>query len=250
MPNAKHKQDRPCDDFVNDVLLHQKALRQRALNLTKNFDAAEDLTQDTIVKALAASGSFEPGTNIKAWLFTIMRNHFLSGLRKKKEVELDPEWEKQIPDPADTFSLEEEDQIEYDFETALHAMASISEKYIDAVVLHDVADHAYSSIANEIGLAEGTVKSRIGRGRTKVAATLSSGSIPVYDIELWLTQKILSAHDKNTYLLAKAYELLLARYKVIRPRIDATQIPQESQKDVLADFEKIDPGIEDLFDDF
>lgn len=142
------------------------AMRRFARSLTRDAFSADDLVQDTLERALTRLDQFEPGTNIKAWLFTIMRNRFISDCRRRSarpEVESDEDQEVDL-----VTSANQEHVVELrEFERALAAMEP-GEREI--LVLAGLESMAYSEIADVLGIAVGTVKSRVARARTKLRA--------------------------------------------------------------------------------
>lgn len=252
MQSASRKLHRHCDSFENDVLQHREVLFRRALNLTKNRSAAEDLVQDTLLRAFMSRDSFTYGNDLRPWLFTIMRNRFLSGKRKKKELGIENmDWVAAIPDDSSYLDVREEsDEIEHDFEIVLHVMASLPDISVDAFVLHHYEGHQYDVVASELGMVLGTVKSRINRCQALLAKQLAAGKIVTTDVESWLSQKILCAHHDDKTLLAKTYEQILERYLRVRVRIIPPTTSTKPSVSLLVPLPESDAGIEDLFDDF
>ncbi len=165
---------RPATDpspagFEADALSYVDALYGAALRLTANPDDAEDLVQETYLKAFRAAGRFEPGTNLKAWLFTILHNTFLTERRDRSRdpaasdsdaVERAAESvEGARPSPEDLLLSESLDPA---IREALDAMPSA---YRQAVWLRDVEEFSYAEIARMLRIPAGTVMSRISRGR-------------------------------------------------------------------------------------
>jgi RNA polymerase sigma-70 factor (ECF subfamily) len=223
----------------------------QALRLTHERSAAEDLVQDTMLKAALNHDKFEAGSNLGAWLFTILRNNFLSGKRKHRhERELDPELQDTIPDENAGISFEDSDATDYDFEVVMHAIASLSDKMSEPLILCHYAECNYDEIVAELGVTLGTVKSRISRAIEQVVSKVSTGKIETYDIESWLTQKILSAHARGYIKLAKACESMFTTYTTVRRRVDTAGNTSEVDRKPDVSTKEIDAGIEDLFGDF
>jgi RNA polymerase sigma-70 factor (ECF subfamily) len=157
-------------EFEQEALVHLDSLYRAALRLTHNRADAEDLVQETYVKALRAFHRYNPGTNCRAWLFTIMRNAFLNRIRNDKREILDDEpgltgLARAVTDPAGIDSPEEEF-----FQTILHgdvdrALKGLPLVYREAVVLADLEGLTYKEIAEVLGCPPGTVMSRLSRGR-------------------------------------------------------------------------------------
>jgi RNA polymerase sigma-70 factor (ECF subfamily) len=154
--------------FEQEALVHLDALYSFALKLTRARDDAEDLVSDTILRAFDRWEQYQLGTNVRAWLFTILYHTFVSRKRRidAREVQLpeDPEgWSAYEAvgesDPEGKFYdsfIDEEVTREID---------KLPEDYRTAVVLSDIQGLRYAEIAEILGIPEGTVKSRLFRGR-------------------------------------------------------------------------------------
>ena len=143
-------------------------LRAFARSLTRNPIYADDLVQDTLVRAWSRMDRFEPGTNFMAWVFTILRNHFYSQHRTKwREVEdVDGSYAHQM-----ACAPEQEARLDYaDFERALNKLAP---EQREALLLVAAQGFAYEDAARICGVAQGTIKSRVSRGRARLAQLLS-----------------------------------------------------------------------------
>jgi RNA polymerase sigma-70 factor (ECF subfamily) len=153
--------------FETDALSHLDSLYGTALRLTRNEADAEDLVQDTYVKAFRARRQFQAGTNLKAWLFTILHNTFRNRRRDigRDPVEMDSD-RVDLAAPADPGDSPEESLLRgvmgQDLQAALDAMP---EAFREAVWLRDVEEFPYAEIAEMLGIPVGTVMSRISRGR-------------------------------------------------------------------------------------
>lgn len=135
-------------------------LRAFAISLCSNATMGDDLVQETVVKAWAARDRFEPGTNLNAWLHTILRNTYFSQLRKTKRMVEDPDgsYEATLVVPA-----EQEGRIEH--RDLRRALAELSADQREAIVLVCAGGFSYEEAASIAGCAVGTVKSRVNRGR-------------------------------------------------------------------------------------
>ncbi len=142
-------------------------LRNRALKLTSNLHRAEDLVQTTLMKAWASRESFRPNTNLRPWLFTIMRNTFFSDLRKSCREVADV-------DGALAAALAEEPR--QDHAVALKeltaAILRLPYSQRQPLVLMGVLGFSQSEVAKTCGCTIGTVKSRVSRARATLATTL------------------------------------------------------------------------------
>jgi RNA polymerase sigma-70 factor (ECF subfamily) len=147
-----------------------------ALRLTRNPADAEDLVQDTYLKAFKSSDSFRPGTNLRAWLFTILHNHFLNDRRRANTspVEVDSETADKAAAVVPAQGESAEDQLVRRVSDAevRAALDALPEKFREAVWLRDVEGFSYVEIAGMLAVPVGTVMSRISRGRRLLAARL------------------------------------------------------------------------------
>jgi RNA polymerase sigma-70 factor (ECF subfamily) len=154
------------------ALVYLDALYQTALRLTHNRAEAEDIVQDTYLRAFRSFHRFNPGTNCRAWLFTIMRNVFLNRVRRSdREVpDTDATMLAAAPDSA-TVARPTRDNPEEEFlQTVMHgdvdrALRSLPPAYREAIVLADLEGLSYKEIAEVVGCPIGTVMSRLSRGR-------------------------------------------------------------------------------------
>lgn len=143
------------------------ALRAFAISLTRNPAAADDLVQDTIVKAWSNIEKFQPGTNLRAWLFTILRNTFFSDRRKRR---------REVPDPEGVHAARLFVKPDHDGRLAFadfsRAFDLLSAEHREVLILVGGLGHSYEEAAEMMGVAEGTVKSRANRARKKLCQIL------------------------------------------------------------------------------
>lgn len=152
--------------FDTEALPHLDTLYRVALRLTGDAASAEDLVQETMLRALRGWGTFRPGSNARAWLVTILRNQFVSGWRSRQRdatpVDLDavPELpDLANPDPEGHFFAELVD------EEVLAALDALPDEFREVVVLSDLEGLPYAEVAEALGVPLGTVKSRLFRAR-------------------------------------------------------------------------------------
>lgn len=170
MPRHNQPPDAATDPaaFEQDALTLVDRLYAAALRLTRNEADAQDLVQDTYLKAFRSSGQFEAGTNLRGWLFTILHNTFLNQRRDRgrSPIDADSEAVEQAPDTRTAAANPEElllrDTMDADLQAALD---SLPPAYREAVWLRDVEQFSYDEIAGIVGVPIGTVMSRISRGR-------------------------------------------------------------------------------------
>src|SRR3954468_23082109 len=163
--------------FADAALSHIDSLYGTALRLTRRAADAEDLVQDTYLKAFRASAQFQRGTNLKAWLFTILHNTFRNMRRHdgRNPVDVDSEAVEQAGNPASDHTPEQlltRATLDVDLQAALDALP---EAFRQAVWLRDVEELTYAEIAEVLGIPIGTVMSRISRGRRALYERLAAG---------------------------------------------------------------------------
>ena len=155
------------DSLRDDILASVPSLRAFAISLSGNGDRADDLVQETLLRALANIDSFQPGSNLAAWLFTILRNLFRSDYRKRRrEVEdADGSYAKTLKtQPAQSAHLE--------FEEFRAALEKLPQDQREALILVGASGFSYEDAAAICGCAVGTIKSRVNRARSKLSALL------------------------------------------------------------------------------
>jgi RNA polymerase sigma-70 factor (ECF subfamily) len=165
--------------FSQAALEHLDSLYGYALTLTRDQTAAEDLVQETYLRAVRAVGQLVPNSNLKSWLFVIMRNAWLNQLRHTRSgprfVELDAEEAEFVyqndrlgEDPLVVYLRKlEREQIRV-------AIDELPELYREVVVLRDLEGFSYQEIATMLSCPAGTVMSRLGRARAKLRRALAS----------------------------------------------------------------------------
>ncbi len=150
-----------------DLLASIPNLRAFAVSLTGNGERADDLVQETLMKAWAKFHTFQEGTNLRAWLFTILRNEFYSQLRKRgREVE-DAEGTyaaRLASQPAQSGHMDMRDFRE--------ALAELPADQREALILVGASGFSYEEAAEICECAVGTIKSRVSRARTRLAELL------------------------------------------------------------------------------
>jgi RNA polymerase sigma-70 factor (ECF subfamily) len=152
--------------FGDEALPHLDLLYRVALRLTRDPAAADDLVQDTMLKALAAWDSFRPGSNARAWLVTILRHQFINGWRKTRrgparvDLEAIPELSDSAnPDPEGAFFAGIVDT------EITAALDDLPDDFRDVVLLSDLEGLPYAEVAEALDIPVGTVKSRLFRAR-------------------------------------------------------------------------------------
>jgi len=171
-----HRTNTPADtDDVDDVLTHLPALRAYARSLTRQYDDADDLVQTTLVKAIANISKYQPGTNLRAWLFTIMRNTFLTDVRKRTREQ------PGLSDCASTLSVSQPTHDEHIAgQRLMRAIGNLPRHYREILLLVVVLGESYEEAARICDCAIGTVKSRVNRARKLLIEDL--GTSDFFDV--------------------------------------------------------------------
>jgi len=156
----------------SEILATVPRLRAFAFSLTASSDRADDLVQETMVRALTHIAQFQPGTNLRAWLFTILRNQFNSEYRQRR-------WTTEDADGIYIDSLKTVPQQSswLEFQELRLALTKLPPEQREAVVLVGASGMTYEEAAAICGCAIGTIKSRVNRGRTRLAELLSIETI-------------------------------------------------------------------------
>ena len=153
----------------DDLVAAIPNMRAFAISLCGNRDRADDLVQEALVKAWNHLDSFEQGTNLKAWLFTILRNAYFSELRKTKREIADSEGQL-----AAKLSVPPEQQGHLDLLDLNRALSKLPPDQREALILVGAEGFSYEDAANISGCAVGTVKSRVNRARTRLNELMST----------------------------------------------------------------------------
>jgi RNA polymerase sigma-70 factor, ECF subfamily len=155
------------DQFRDDLLAAIPSLRAFGLSLTSRGDRADDLVQETLMKAWKYHDSYANGTNMKAWLYTILRNEFYTQLRKRK---------REVEDADGLYSnkvavhAEQDGYLEMADLTV--ALSKLPDDQREAIVLVGASGFSYDEAAKICDCAVGTIKSRVNRARNKLAELL------------------------------------------------------------------------------
>ena len=175
-------EDTDAERFERDALPYLDQLYRGALRMTRNPADAEDLVQETFVKAFAKFDSFTEGTNLKAWLYRIMTNTFITSYRKRQRQPLQTptdelaDWQLAQTTPFTTGEMRSAESEALDRITddvVIDALSAIPEDFRIAVYLADVDGFSYREIADIMGTPVGTVMSRLHRGRALLRNSLA-----------------------------------------------------------------------------
>lgn len=171
-PDKETARAEPSQSFQEGIIAAIPNLRAFATSLCGRASMADDLVQETLMRAWAKHDSFQEGTKLLAWLFTILRNEFYTVLRKRKREVEDIDGEhaaKLVTKPSQLPSLDLED-----FQVAL---TQIPDEQREALVLIGIAGFSYIEAAEIMGCAVGTVKSRLSRARTRIEQILEGEEV-------------------------------------------------------------------------
>ncbi|HEY0568259.1 MAG TPA: sigma-70 family RNA polymerase sigma factor [Xanthobacteraceae bacterium] len=161
------------DNSTRDTILAAvPSLRAFAISLSGNVDRADDLVQETLLRALANIDSFQPGTNMSAWLFTILRNLFRSEYRKRRR-----EVEDTDGSYAESMKSQPEQNSRVEFQEFRVALAKLPPDQREALILVGASGFSYEEAADICQCAVGTIKSRVNRARTRLAQLLAIESM-------------------------------------------------------------------------
>jgi len=152
----------------NDLLASIPNLRAFAVSLTGSSERADDLVQETLMKAWAKFHTFQEGTNLRAWLFTILRNEFYSQVRKRG---------REVEDAEGTYAARLASQPaqggHMDLADFREALAELPADQREALILVGASGFSYEEAAEICQCAVGTIKSRVSRARTRLAELLA-----------------------------------------------------------------------------
>jgi RNA polymerase sigma-70 factor (ECF subfamily) len=168
-------------EFTTEAMQYAQSLYSTALRMTRNQSDAEDLVQETYLKAFRSFGSFETGTNLKAWLFRILTNTFINTYRAKQrrpqESDLgsveDLFLYKRLPSLAGLSESAEEQLLDlFPAAEVREAIENLPETFLLPMLLNDVEGFSYKEVAEILDIPIGTVMSRLHRGRKTMQEAL------------------------------------------------------------------------------
>lgn len=153
-----------------DVIPHLRAFGR---SLSGSRDLADDLVQETLMKAWSARDRFQAGTNMRAWTFIILRNHFLSQMRRSR---FRGEWDDLAADRLLAAPAGQDKQIE--LADLQRALLQLPRTQREAIILVGAGGFAYEEAAEICDVAIGTIKSRVARGRAALEQIMDEGALP------------------------------------------------------------------------
>ncbi|HEY7901573.1 MAG TPA: sigma-70 family RNA polymerase sigma factor [Caulobacteraceae bacterium] len=161
------------DDFQQQLIAQIPVMRAFARTLSDSTYLAEDLAQDGLVRALTCRHQFTPGTNLRAWLLTIIRNLFYSSKRRSwRSTSLEPEVAEQ------TIVADEDASASVELDELRRAMTLLPDEQREALILVGAAGLSYEEAAEICAAPVGTIKSRVSRARDRLALIYAEGGIP------------------------------------------------------------------------
>ena len=181
-------------DPRDELVVHLPAMRAFAISLTRNAAIADDMVQDTVVKAWTNIDKFEAGTNLRAWLFTILRNTYYSDRRKSRREVADV-------DGVITDSIAEKPAHDGHMQMAdFHrALDQLSDEQREALLLVGASGFSYEEAAEMCGVAVGTIKSRINRARKQLAELMGHDDEDSLEITDDATMSVISASKVSSF---------------------------------------------------
>ena len=164
-------------EFKTELTALIPQMRAFARSLCRDATAADDLAQDALLKAWNNRASFEPGTNMKAWTFMILRNQFYSDKRRSwRSSQLDPEVaERTLEAASNPIASLELDEVR-------RALACLPDDQREALILIGAGGLSYEEVSEICGCAIGTIKSRVSRARDRLSTIIEDGSYGQDDI--------------------------------------------------------------------
>jgi len=170
---APEPQPLPDDEFKVELARVIPHLRAFGRSLSGNRDLADDLVQETLLKAWAARKRFQAGTNMRAWTFIILRNLFLSQMRRAR---FKGEWDEITASKLLAAPASQDRHVE--LADMQRALLHLPQPQREALILVGAGGFAYEEAAEICGCAVGTIKSRVARGRVALEALMNDGNLP------------------------------------------------------------------------
>jgi RNA polymerase sigma-70 factor (ECF subfamily) len=155
----------PSQTLRDDLVKSIPSLRAFAISLCHNRTEADDLVQETLIRAWNNLSNFEEGTNLKAWLFTLLRNNFYNGLRRQKHQ---TEYARTMDNSQFVVQASQDKTLE--FGDVMRSLADLPPDQREALILVTVENMSYEEVAVICDCPIGTVKSRVNRARARLEA--------------------------------------------------------------------------------
>jgi RNA polymerase sigma-70 factor (ECF subfamily) len=181
-------------DPREELVEHLPAMRAFALSLTRNGATADDMVQDTLVKAWTNMDKFKVGSNMRAWLFTILRNTYYSSRRKAR---------REVADVDGVFTQALAEKPAHDGHLQMNefraALSKLKDEQREALILVGALGFSYEEASETTGVAVGTVKSRINRARKQLAELLGLNEDEAMEMTDDATMSVLSASKVSSF---------------------------------------------------
>lgn len=181
-------------DPREELVEHLPAMRAFAISLTRNAATADDMVQDTIVKAWSNIDRFELGTNMRAWLFTILRNTYYSSRRKAR---------REVADVDGVFTESLAEKPAHDGHMQMtdfrKALAQLKDEQREALLLVGASGFSYEEAADMCGVAIGTIKSRTNRARAQIAELMGLRDDEALELTDDATMSVISASKVSSF---------------------------------------------------
>ncbi|WP_299141265.1 RNA polymerase sigma factor [uncultured Tateyamaria sp.] len=178
------------NDPRDELVTHIGPMRAFAISLTRNASLADDMVQDALVKAWSNIDSFQAGTNMRAWLFTILRNTYYSHHRKRR---------REVEDVEGALSEKLAQKPDHDGRLQMRDFAAafeeLPEDQREALVLVGAGGFSYEEAAQTCGVAVGTIKSRVNRGRAKLVELMGVSDDEPMEVTAAVTQGIVAMNQ-------------------------------------------------------
>ncbi len=182
MAGKRESSEGTRESFEREVIPHLDSIYSMALRLARNPEDANDLLQETVLRAYRFFHQFSPGTNCRAWVLTILFNNFRNGYRKSSREQVSQS-EAEFTERLEAQSMAA-DQTQSDPEALAFAgvmapevtaaLNSLPEEFRSALLLVDVEELSYQEVSGVLAVPVGTVKSRVSRGRSLLREALHS----------------------------------------------------------------------------
>lgn len=225
---ANGRSDSERHAFEKELLTLLPNLRAFAISLSGRHDKADDLVQDTVFKALNKYESYERGTNMKAWTFTIMRNEFYSNMRKRKR---EVGWIEGLENSLEHSTIGSDGGATYDSHKHLIYIASLPQTQCDAFIAVCYLGMSYEEAAKLFNCAVGTMKSRVSRGRDRIVELIESNTtINEAKLDSFKTAARGIPESHPLYPIAKSYEELYADIEDVQEKESANEPEQKVTK--------------------
>ena len=181
-------------DPRNELVEHLPAMRAFAISLTRNGSLADDMVQDTLVKAWTNIEKFEVGTNMRAWLFTILRNTYYSSRRKSK---------REVADVDGIFTEGLAEKPAHDGHMQMtdfrKALGKLKVEQREALLLIGASGFSYEEAAAMCGVAVGTIKSRVNRARAQLSELMEHDENDSLEMTDDATMSVISASRVSSF---------------------------------------------------